>query len=151
MPCYHEKVLQYFILFLIHFIRYLLHLHFNCYPQSPLYLPLSLLPNPPTPISWPWNSPVLGHMMFTRPRASLPIDGWLGHPLLHMQLETQFCRLLVSSYCWSSYRITAIFKMHFCVFILNLSGCITIFDLYDINFVLNYLWLVDALYLKLLA
>ena len=29
----------------------------------------------------------LGHMIFTRPRASPPIDGWLGHPLLHMQLE----------------------------------------------------------------
>jgi hypothetical protein len=28
-------------------------------------------------------------MIFARPRASLPIDGWLGHPLLHMQLETQ--------------------------------------------------------------
>ena len=35
-----------------------------------------------------WHSPVLGHMIFTRPRASLPIDGRLGHPLLHMQLET---------------------------------------------------------------
>jgi hypothetical protein len=28
-------------------------------------------------------------MIFARPRASLPIDGQLGHPLLHMQLETQ--------------------------------------------------------------
>jgi hypothetical protein len=28
-------------------------------------------------------------MIFTRPRVSLPIDGRLGHPLLHMQLETQ--------------------------------------------------------------
>ena len=30
----------------------------------------------------------MGHMTFTRPRASLPIDGLLGYPLLHMQLET---------------------------------------------------------------
>jgi hypothetical protein len=28
-------------------------------------------------------------MIFTRPRVSTPIDGRLGHPLLHMQLETQ--------------------------------------------------------------
>jgi hypothetical protein len=26
-------------------------------------------------------------MIFAIPRACLPIDGWLGHPLLHMQLE----------------------------------------------------------------
>jgi hypothetical protein len=36
-----------------------------------------------------WHSPVLGHIIFTRPRASPHIDGQLGHPLLHMQLETQ--------------------------------------------------------------
>ena len=32
--------------------------------------------------------------------------GWLGHPLLHMQLETQFWGVLVTSYCWSSYRVS---------------------------------------------
>jgi hypothetical protein len=57
------------------FIRYFLHLHFKCYPQSPLFPPRTLLPNPPTPASWPWHSPVLGHIIFTRPRASPPIDG----------------------------------------------------------------------------
>ena len=31
----------------------------------------------------------LGHMIFTRTRASPPINGQLGHPLLHMQLETK--------------------------------------------------------------
>jgi hypothetical protein len=72
----------------VFFIRYLLYLHFKCYPQSPLYPPLTLLPNPPTSASWPWHSPLLGHMIFARPRASPPIDGQLGHPLLHMQLET---------------------------------------------------------------
>jgi hypothetical protein len=50
---------------------------------------LPLLSNPPTPSFWPWHSPILGHMIFTGPRASSPIDGRLGHPLLHMQLETQ--------------------------------------------------------------
>ena len=48
--------------------------------------------------------PVLGHMIFTRPRAS-PIDGQLGHPLLHTQLEAQFWGLLVSSYSCSSYTV----------------------------------------------
>jgi hypothetical protein len=47
------------------------------------------LPNPPTPTFWPWNYPTLGHRTFTRPRASPPIDGQLGHPLLRMQLETR--------------------------------------------------------------
>ena len=28
------------------------------------------LPNPPTPASWPWRSPVLGHIVFPRPRVS---------------------------------------------------------------------------------
>jgi hypothetical protein len=28
-------------------------------------------------------------MIFTRPKASPPIDGRLGQPLLHMQLEKQ--------------------------------------------------------------
>ena len=52
-----------------------------------------------------WHSPVLGHIIFARPRASPPIDGCLGHPLLHMQLETQALGVLVSSYCCSSYRV----------------------------------------------
>jgi hypothetical protein len=48
--------LFYFIL-----IRYFLHLHFQCYPKSLTY-------SPPTPTSWPWSSPVLGHIKFARPR-----------------------------------------------------------------------------------
>ena len=37
------------------FIRYFLHLHFKCYPERPLYPSHALLPNPPTPASWPWH------------------------------------------------------------------------------------------------
>jgi hypothetical protein len=48
---------------------------------------LPVLTNPPTPTSWPWHSPTLGYRAFTGLRASLPIDDWLSHPLLHMQLE----------------------------------------------------------------
>jgi hypothetical protein len=72
------------------FTRYFPHLHFKCYPESPLYSPPALLPNPPTPASWPWHSSILGHMIFARPRAFPPIYGQLGHPLLHTQLEKQF-------------------------------------------------------------
>ena len=59
--------------------------------SSKIPYPLStpLLPNPPTPASWPWHPPILGYRTFPRPRASPPIDGRLGHPLLRMQLETQ--------------------------------------------------------------
>jgi hypothetical protein len=46
-----------------------------------------MLPNPPTPASWPQHSPILGHRTFTGSRASPLIDDQLGHPLLHMQLE----------------------------------------------------------------
>jgi hypothetical protein len=95
----------FFFLILTFFIRYFLHLHFKCYPQSLLYPPPALLPNPPSPASWPRGSPVLGHMNFARPRASPPIDGQLGHPLLHLHLETQLWGVLVSSYCCSSYRV----------------------------------------------
>jgi hypothetical protein len=54
------------------------------YPLPP---PNPLLPNLPTPASWPRYAPILGQRTFTGPRASLPIDDRLGHPLLHMQLE----------------------------------------------------------------
>ena len=64
-----------------------------------------LLPNPTIPASWTWHSPVLRHMIFTRPRASSPNDGRLGHLLLHMQLETWALGVPVSSYCCSGYRV----------------------------------------------
>jgi hypothetical protein len=80
------------ILFFI--IRYFLYLHFKCYPLSsfplqkpPIPSPLTLLTNPPTPVSWSWHSPILGHRAFTEPRTSPPIDDRQGHPLLHMQLK----------------------------------------------------------------
>jgi hypothetical protein len=73
--------------------------------KSPIPPPPALLPNPLTLNSRPQHSPVLGHKIFARLRASPPIDGRLGQPLLHRQLETQFWGVLVSSYCCSSYRV----------------------------------------------
>ena len=70
-------------------------------------IPKALLPSP-CPAPQPTYShflalasPVLGLMIFARPRASPPIDGRLGYPLLHMQLETQLWGVLVSSCCCS--------------------------------------------------
>jgi hypothetical protein len=57
----------------------------NTIPKTPYTLPLpALSPNPPTPASWPWHSPVLGHIIFARPRASSPIDGQRDQTLLHI-------------------------------------------------------------------
>jgi hypothetical protein len=59
---------------------------------SPVETPIPsvslLLINLPTPTSLPWHSPTLGHRAFSGPRASPPINDLLGHPLLHMQLES---------------------------------------------------------------
>lgn len=45
-------------------IRYFLDLHLKCYPESPQYPSPTLLPNPHTPPSWPWHSPVLGNIIW---------------------------------------------------------------------------------------
>jgi hypothetical protein len=116
--CYAQRKLSFFFLvlfknkvfFFSFFIRYFLHLHFKCYLESSPYPPPTLLLNPPTPASWPWHSAVLGHMIFIIPRAFPPIDGLLGQPLLHMQLETHIWGVLVSSYCCSSYRVADLFS-----------------------------------------
>ena len=49
-------------------------------PKPPIPSP-TLFPNLPTSPSLIWHSPVLGHMIFERPRASPPTDGRLGHPI----------------------------------------------------------------------
>jgi hypothetical protein len=100
-----DPVLNFF-LFLRHFLLDIFFISIlNAIPKSPYTLPPTLFPNPPTPASWSWHSPALGHNIFAIPRASPPIDGQLGHPLLHMQPETQLWGVLVSSYCCSSYRV----------------------------------------------
>jgi hypothetical protein len=76
-------------------IRYYPYLHFNVilftgFPSENLLMfpPFHLLTNPPNPTSWPTQFPTLGHRTFTGTRVSPPIDDQLGHPLLHMQLES---------------------------------------------------------------
>ena len=59
---------------------------------KPPSLPLSSCsPTHPLPLSGPGNPLYWGIMIFAVPRASPLTDGQLGHPLLHMQLETQLC------------------------------------------------------------
>jgi hypothetical protein len=67
-------------------------------------------PQHTTPTSWPWHYPILGPRIFTRIRVSSPTDGQLGHPLLHMQLETWALGVLVSSYCCFSYKVADTFS-----------------------------------------
>jgi hypothetical protein len=73
-----EEFFPFFLFFPI-FNRYFLHLHFKCYPEIPLYAPPALLSYPPTPTSWPWHSPVLGHIKFGRPRG-LSFQWWPMRP-----------------------------------------------------------------------
>jgi hypothetical protein len=77
----------------------------NAISKIPYTLPRPCFPNH-TPASWPWHSPVLGHIIFIKPSTSPPSDGRLGHPLLHMQLWG----VQDSSYCCSSYRVADPFR-----------------------------------------
>ena len=96
---------EYRIFFLF---RYFLYLLFKCYPESSLYPPPALLPYPPTPSSWPWCSPVLGHIKWIRPRGLMQqclslvadyrmdarvgqsLDGPCFHPSSNLCLCTSF-------------------------------------------------------------
>jgi hypothetical protein len=61
------------------FIYLFIYIHFKCHPESSLYPPSTLLPYPPTPASWPWHSPVLGHIKFAIPRG---LSSWELSPLI---------------------------------------------------------------------
>ena len=75
--------------------------------QSPLYPPPTLLPYPPTPISWPWCFPVLLHIKFARPRG-LSSQWRLTRP--SSVTETRALGVLVNSYCCSTYRVADSFS-----------------------------------------
>jgi hypothetical protein len=84
--------------FLCFFFNFLLGIFFiyisNAIPKIPYKL--LALPYTATPTSWPWYSPVLGHIKFARPKGLSS----------HMQLETRALGVLVISYCCSTYRVT---------------------------------------------
>jgi hypothetical protein len=110
-----ESLFIYLFIYFCHYffkfsINYFLYLHFKCYPESPLYTPPALLPYPPTPTSWPWHSPVLGHIKFARPRG-LYSQWWLTRPssATYAARDTS-SGVLVSSYCCSTYRVAEPFS-----------------------------------------
>ena len=76
------------------FIRYFLHLHFKCYPESPLYPSPALLPDPPTLISCPCRYPVLWNIILSLV-AYVAEGGLVGHqwderPLVLRRLNHTF-------------------------------------------------------------
>jgi hypothetical protein len=88
--------------FFFNFIRYLFHLHFQCYSQkSP-----TRSPHPPTPTSWPWHSPVLRHIKFAWPMG-LSFHWWPTRASsdTYAARDMSSGGVLVSSYCCSTYRV----------------------------------------------
>ena len=75
----------------LQFISFIL--HFKCYPGSSLYALPALLPYPPTPTSWPWRSPVLGHIKFGK-RGPLVLQ---NSSLWKIELNFLFSKLLFES------------------------------------------------------
>ena len=72
--------------------------------RSP-YPSRALLPYPPTPTSWPWRSPVLGHIKFASPMG-LSFQRWPTRPSFDTyEAKDKSSRVLVSSYCCSTYRV----------------------------------------------
>jgi hypothetical protein len=97
--------LLYFFFNLFFLIRHFLYIHFKCYPESSLYPPSTLLPYLPTPASWPWHSPVLGHIKFAIPRG-LSSLWWPSRPSSATNAARDMSSgVLVSSYCCSTYRV----------------------------------------------
>jgi hypothetical protein len=87
------------------------------FPSFPSKSPhLSLLPYSPThPLPLPWQSPILGHITFTGPRASPPIDDQLGHHLLHMQPEPWVPSCVLFGWWLSSWALWRYWLVHIVV------------------------------------
>jgi hypothetical protein len=77
----------------------------NAIPKVPYTLPLPCSPTYPLPLLGPGIPLNWGILSLQNQEASLPNDCLLGHLLLHMQLETQALGVLLSSYCYSTYRV----------------------------------------------
>ena len=93
---------------------------------SPPKIPYPLLPPPaPQPIhshSQSWCSPTLGHRTFTRPRASSPIDDQVGHPLLHIKLESQVPPCVFFDWWFSPKNIWGYWLVHIDVPLMGLQS-----------------------------
>jgi hypothetical protein len=113
--------LFYFLFFLLGiFLVYI----FNAIPKVPHTLPP--IPYPTTPPFWPWRSPVLGHIRFASPMG-LSLQWWPTRPSFDTYAaKDKSSRVLVSSYCCSTYRVAVPFSC-FSSFFLN---CVWVFCLH---------------------
>jgi hypothetical protein len=61
-------------------------------------IPSPSLPYPPTPTSWPWRSPVLGHIKFARPMG-LSFHWWPARPSsdTYAARDTRLCQGLANT------------------------------------------------------
>jgi hypothetical protein len=76
--------------------------------RSPI--PTPPIPYPPTPPFWPWRSPVLGHIKFASPMG-LFLQWWPTRPSFDTYAaKDKSSRVLVSSYCCSTYRVAVPFS-----------------------------------------
>jgi hypothetical protein len=88
-----NKTLYVYVIFLfskkdIFFIYISNVIPFSSFPSEKPISPLAFSDPQPTHFhSQSWPSPILAHRTFTGARAFPPIDGQLGHPKLHIQLE----------------------------------------------------------------
>ena len=76
-------------LFLIYFIRYFPHLHFQHYPKSPPYPRLSHSPTHSLPLFDPGVPLYWGIISVHAQSGSFSRDGLLGNLLIHMLLQTR--------------------------------------------------------------
>jgi hypothetical protein len=109
--------------FLSYFLTYILLDIFFIYISNVIpfpSFPSENHPSPPPPSapqpthshSWPWHSPILGHSTIIGPRASPPIDDWLGHPLLHIQLEPQVSPCVFFYWWFSPWELWGYWLVH---------------------------------------
>ena len=105
--CHKEKQISLFLLDI--FFIYIS--NFKCYPESSPNTPL--LPDPPTPTSWPWHSPVLRHIKFAQPMG-LSFHWWPTRPSSDSYAARDMSSggggVLVSSYCCSTYTVAEPFS-----------------------------------------
>jgi hypothetical protein len=82
---------------------------FIAIPKVPPYPPTPI-PYPPIPPFWPWRSPVLGHIKFASPMG-FSLQWWPTRPSFDTYAaRDKSSRVLLSSYCCSTYRVAVPFS-----------------------------------------
>jgi hypothetical protein len=87
--------------------------------------PTPPFPYLPTPPFWPWGSPVLGHIKFASPMG-LSLQWWPTRPSFDTYAaRDKSSRVLVSSYCCSTYRVSVPFSSLGNFSSSSIGGCVT--------------------------